>query len=870
MEISSKYNPSDIENKWYQYWLTNKYFSSKPDHRTPYTVVIPPPNVTGVLHMGHMLNNTIQDVLVRRARMMGLNACWVPGTDHASIATEAKVVNLLASQGIKKSDLTREDFLKHAWEWKEKYGGIILEQLKKLGASCDWDRTRFTMEPKLSDAVIEVFVDLYQKGLVYRGTRMVNWDPQGKTTLSDEEVKFKEVKDSLYYIKYQGVDFDGFLEIATARPETIAGDVAVCVNPNDDRYKHLLGKKVRVPLINREVEIIADEYIDIEFGTGVLKVTPAHDIHDYEIGLKFNLPVIDTLNDDGTISEQGVLFVGQDRFVARKAWVTELKEHDLLIKVEDYVHNVGFSERTDAVVEPKISTQWFLDMKKFMEKNPKVLSAVMDDEIKFYPEKLKNTYKHWIENIRDWNISRQLWWGHRIPAFYDESGDFVVAQSAELAVVEFAKKGKTLNIDEIKQDDDVLDTWFSSWLWPISVFDGFESKEELDYYYPTNDLVTAPEIMFFWVARMIMAGYEYTGEKPFKNVYYTGIVRDKQRRKMSKSLGNSPDPLDLIAQYGADAVRLGMLLCAPAGNDILFDESQIEQGRNFCNKIWNAYRLYQQWEPLQDTEIRTYELQAINWFENRLNLTLIENEEHFAQFRLSDALMNLYKLIWDDFCAVYLEAVKPHYGESITGAAKEATKTFFAQLMKAIHPYMPFISEEIYQSIFDGSLDKPCVISEYPCANKEKSSAFELPMQLVSEVRNIRAQKQISPKEKLSAWMENPESELVEFASMISKLSNVEFHSDSRVSNSNQMMFLINKSEIWLELNLEIDVEAEKIKIQEEITYLEGFWKATNAKLSNEKFVANAKPEIVEKERQKLHDAESKLQNLRVQLSNLS
>lgn len=870
MEISSKYNPSEIENKWYQYWLTNKYFSSKPDHRTPYTVVIPPPNVTGVLHMGHMLNNTIQDVLVRRARMMGLNACWVPGTDHASIATEAKVVNLLASQGIKKSDLSREDFLKHAWEWKEKYGGIILEQLKKLGASCDWDRTRFTMEPKLSDAVIEVFVDLYQKGLVYRGTRMVNWDPQGKTTLSDEEVKFKEVKDSLYYIKYQGVDFDGHLEIATARPETIAGDVAVCVNPNDDRYKHLLGKKVRVPLINREVEIIADDYIDIEFGTGVLKVTPAHDIHDYEIGLKFNLPVIDTLNDDGTISEQGVLFVGQDRFVARKAWVSDLKEHDLLIKVEDYVHNVGFSERTDAVVEPKISTQWFLDMKKFMEKNPKVLSAVMDDEIKFYPEKLKNTYKHWIENIRDWNISRQLWWGHRIPAFYDESGDFVVAQTAEQAIVEFAKKGKSLNLTQIKQDDDVLDTWFSSWLWPISVFDGFESKEELNYYYPTNDLVTAPEIMFFWVARMIMAGYEYTGEKPFKNVYYTGIVRDKQRRKMSKSLGNSPDPLDLIAQYGADAVRLGMLLCAPAGNDILFDESQIEQGRNFCNKIWNAYRLYHQWEPLKDVEIRTYELQAIEWFENRLNRTLLENEEHFAQFRLSDALMNLYKLIWDDFCAVYLEAVKPHYGESITMEAKEATKLFFAQLMKAIHPYMPFISEEIYHSLFEGNIENPCVVSEYPIANKEKAFAMELPMQLVSEVRNIRAQKQISPKEKLSAWMENAESELVDFSSMISKLSNVEFQSNQRISNSNQTMFLINKSEIWLELNLEIDVEAEKNKIQEEITYLEGFWKATNSKLSNEKFVANAKPEIVEKERQKLNDAESKLQNLRVQLSNLS
>ena len=869
MEISSKYNPSEIEDKWYQYWLSQKYFESTPDHRTPYTIVIPPPNVTGVLHMGHMLNNTIQDVLIRRARMQGFNACWVPGTDHASIATEAKVVKLLESQGIKKSDLSREDFLKHAWNWKEKYGGIILEQLKKLGASCDWNRTRFTMEPKLSEAVIDVFVDLYNKGLIYRGTKMVNWDPQGKTTLSDEEVLFRQVKDQLYYVKYEGVDFEGHLEVATARPETIAGDVAVCVNPNDERYAHLIGKKVKVPLIHREVAIISDDYIEIEFGTGVLKVTPAHDIHDYEIGLKFNLPVIDTLNDDGTISEQGELFVGKDRFEARKLWVKELEAQGLLIKTDDYTHNVGFSERTDAVVEPKISTQWFLDMKKFMEKNPEVLSSVMNDEIKFYPEKLKNTYRHWIENIRDWNISRQLWWGHRIPAWYAPSGEFVVAHTQDAAFAKFQEKGISVELSQISQDEDVLDTWFSSWLWPISVFDGFdkENQAELDYYYPTNDLVTAPEIMFFWVARMIMAGYEYKKELPFKNVYYTGIVRDKQRRKMSKSLGNSPDPLDLIANHGADAVRLGMLLCSPAGNDILFDESQIEQGRNFCNKIWNAFRLVHGFESVE-TEMRPYEKQGIALMQNRIAAVLHENEGHFAAFKLSDALMNLYKLIWDDFCSVYLEVVKPPFGEKISTAAKLQTQEIFKTLMKAIHPYMPFITEEIFQAL-SGENATACTISEYPVASNLSSSNLDLPIAFVSEIRNIRSQKGLSPKEKLDVYMLKPSSEVINYKELIVKLSNIDLNFEN-TDSSNVVVFISGTSEVKVILNIEINKEEEIEKLQKEISYLEGFIVSVDKKLLNEKFVANAHPDVVAKEQQKKNDALTKIDNLKVQIASLS
>jgi valyl-tRNA synthetase len=861
MEISAKYNPSEIEDKWYAYWLQHGFFSSKPDNREPYTVVIPPPNVTGVLHMGHMLNNTIQDVLVRKARMEGKNACWVPGTDHASIATEAKVVNLLKSKGIEKTDLTREDFLTHAWEWKEKYGGIILEQLKKLGASCDWDRTRFTMEPKLSDAVRDVFIDLFEKGLIYRGTRMVNWDPQGKTTLSDEEVIFKEVKDALYYIKYEGVDFVGTLEIATARPETIAGDVAVCVNPNDERYAHLLGKKVRVPLVNREVTIISDDYIDIEFGTGVLKVTPAHDIHDYEIGLKHHLPVIDTLNEDGTISEAGQLFVGMDRFEARKEWVIALKEANLLIKVEDYVHNVGCSERTDAVVEPRISTQWFLNMKEFMNKNPEVLDAVMNDEIKFFPEKLKSTYKHWIENIRDWNISRQLWWGHRIPAFFGPDGSFVVAKNAEEAVHKFRDNHKTVALEEIKQDDDVLDTWFSSWLWPISVFDGFESEEEVSYYYPTNDLVTAPEIMFFWVARMIMAGYEYRGEMPFKNVYYTGIVRDKLRRKMSKSLGNSPDPLDLIASHGADSVRLGMLLCAPAGNDILFDESQIEQGRNFCNKIWNAFRLIKSWES-DDSEFRNYEKETIQWFSSRLASVINENETHFKEFRLSNALMNLYKLVWDDFCSTYLEGVKPAYGSKISQEALLASQKFMDTLMKAIHPIMPFISEEIHQGLALDSV--ACVVSDYPHFEISPKGDLDIVLQAITELRGVRAQHQISPKIQFEVWLKNTLPEIETYKDMIGKLANVSWQLGT-TEEGNFVMIPLKNMELWVKLEVEINKEEEIAKIDKELTHLQGFLMGIMKKLENEKFMGNATAEVVDRELQKKADAEAKIHNLQQQ-----
>ncbi len=866
MEISTKYNPSDIENKWYSYWLENGFFKSTPDEREPYTVVIPPPNVTGVLHMGHMLNNTIQDVLVRKARMEGKNACWVPGTDHASIATEAKVVNLLKSQGIEKSDLSREDFLKHAWEWKEKYGGIILEQLKKLGASCDWDRTRFTMEPKLSDAVQDVFIDLYNKGLIYRGTRMVNWDPQGKTTLSDEEVIFKELKDSLYYIKYEGVDFEGFLEVATARPETIAGDVAVCVNPDDVRYKHLIGKQVLVPLVNRKVTIISDSYIDIEFGTGVLKVTPAHDIHDYEIGLKYNLPVIDTLNEDGSISDAGELFIGMDRFDARKEWVKALNDKGLLIKTEDYTHNVGCSERTDAVVEPRISTQWFLNMKAFMEKNPQVLDAVMNDEIKFFPEKLKNTYRHWIENIRDWNISRQLWWGHRIPAFYAPDGTFTVAKDIDEAVLQFQKQGKEVLAHDIRQDDDVLDTWFSSWLWPISVFDGFENEEEVAYYYPTNDLVTAPEIMFFWVARMIMAGYEYRGEMPFKNVYYTGIVRDKLRRKMSKSLGNSPDPLDLIASHGADSVRLGMLLCAPAGNDILFDESQIEQGRNFCNKIWNAFRLIKSWES-ETSELRPYESETINWFTARASEVLQANELHFKEFRLSNALMNLYKLIWDDFCSTYLEGVKPAYGEKISEAARIASREFMDLLMRAIHPIMPFISEEIHQNL---ALDsKACVVSEYPNLVSSHKGDLDLVLNAITELRGLRAQHQLSPKITLSVWLKNTEIDFVPFQNMVAKLANVIWQ-DSEKEEGNFIMIPLKSMEMWVKLEIEINKEEEISKIEKELEHLNGFLISIQKKLENEKFMSHAKPDVIEKELQKKADAETKIKNLSQQKQQLS
>jgi valyl-tRNA synthetase len=821
--------------------------------------------------MGHMLNNTIQDVLVRRARMQGFNACWVPGTDHASIATEAKVVKLLAEQGIPKSSLTREEFLSHAYAWKDKYGGIILDQLKKLGASCDWDRTRFTMEPSLYDAVIEVFIDLYNKGLIYRGTKMVNWDPAGQTTLSDEEVIFKDTQDQLFTVIYKGVDFDGELMVATARPETIAGDVAVCVNPNDERYQALIGKKVMVPLIGREVAIIADDYIDIEFGTGVLKVTPAHDINDYNIGLKFHLPVIDTLNADGTISAAGELFVGEDRFVARKMWVKKLKEEGLLFKQENYSHNVGYSERTDAVVEPRISTQWFMDMQLFMKDNPEVLSSVMNDEIKFYPSKLKNTYRHWMENVKDWNISRQLWWGHRIPAWYNNSGEFVVAKTVDSAIKLFGLKGIHVTAQEIHQDPDVLDTWFSSWLWPISVFDGIgkdANKAELDYYYPTNDLVTGPDILFFWVARMIMAGYEFEGKMPFKNVYFTGLIRDKQRRKMSKSLGNSPDALELIERYGADAVRMGLLLCAPAGNDILFDESQIEQGRNFCNKIWNAFRLMSGWEVVDQPSTLAANKAKV-FIDSRIQQVINENEKFFVEFKLSDALMNIYKLIWDDFCAVYLEAVKPPFGDPISKDTLQYTQAIFGQLMAMLHPYMPFISEEIHHAIHQGNPAKPLVISDYPTAN-ESSSAFPMePLLLVSEVRNLRNTKGLSPKECIQLWIPGNALVLIENASLIEKLANVQINVIASENIPNGQPILVGIYEVWCELDQTIDPEKEKEELNKDLNYYQGFAESVLKKLSNERFVSNAKAEVVDMERKKLADAQEKIALITKRLDSL-
>jgi valyl-tRNA synthetase len=870
MDISSKYDPSLIEEKWYRYWMEKDFFRSVPDERESYCIVIPPPNVTGVLHMGHMLNNTIQDVLIRRARMQGKNACWVPGTDHASIATEAKVVKMLADKGIAKKDLSRDEFLEYAWEWTHKYGGIILEQLKKLGASCDWNRTRFTMEPSLYDAVIDVFIDLYQKGLIYRGTKMVNWDPQGRTTLSDEEVIFKEVNDNLYYVKYISADNPNeFISVATARPETIAGDVAVCVHPEDERYKAWIGKQVYVPLINRKVPVIADDYIAIDFGTGVLKVTPAHDINDYKIGEKYNLPVYDTLNEDGTISEAGLLFIGKDRFEARKCWIKELEKNSLLVKTEPYKHNVGFSERTDAVVEPRISTQWFMDMQSFMKKNPEVLSSVMNDEISFYPAKFKNTYNHWISNIKDWNISRQLWWGHRIPAWYSPDGQFVVAKNANDAVAEFAKKQVIINPAALKQDEDVLDTWFSSWLWPISVFDGFteSGKKELDYYYPTNDLVTAPEIIFFWVARMIMASYEYGGKKPFKNVYFTGIVRDKLRRKMSKSLGNSPDPLDLIAKYGADGVRMGMLLCSPAGNDILFDETQVEQGRNFCNKIWNAYRLISGWEADEHIPVRPNEKQALQWFDAKADGATSEMDKAFQEFRLNDALMAVYKLVWDDFCSVLLEAIKPPQGEKLNPQTLGQVKQHFDGLMKLLHPFMPFITEELHHALHESNPEKPCIIDAYPIS-KGKEQPSELPLLLVAEIRNVRNSKGVSPKEKLEVVLISQDAVFAENCALIEKLANVNLHINGEKPES-AVSVMAGTSQAFIKLNITVNVEAEKQRLQGEIDYLHGFMKSVDAKLSNEKFVANAKPDVVDREKQKKADAEQKILRLQAQLQSL-
>lgn len=871
MQISEKYNPQETEQKWYKYWLENKYFHSEPNDKPPYTVVIPPPNVTGILHMGHMLNNTIQDVLVRRARMRGFNACWIPGTDHASIATEAKVVAKLKSEGINKSDITREEFLKHAWDWTHKYGGTILEQLKKLGCSCDWDRTRFTMEDNLSRQVIISFVDLYNKGMIYRGYRMVNWDPEAKTNISDEEVIFKEQNGKLYFLKYKIEGSEEFLSVATTRPETIFGDTAVCINPNDERYAHLKGKNVIVPIVNRVVPIIEDEYVDIEFGTGALKITPAHDINDYEIGQKHQLKMIDALDDDGNLNEHGLHYAGKNRFEVRKQIAKELEEKDLLLKAEDYVNKVGTSERTGAVIEPKISVQWFLKMSELAKP---ALDVVMDDEVKFYPEKFKNTYKHWMENIRDWNISRQLWWGQQIPAFYYGTGDedFVVAETAEEAL-ELAKQktgNNELTAESLRQDQDTLDTWFSAWLWPMSVFEGLldPDNKDINYYYPTSDLVTAPDIIFFWVARMIMSGLEYKKEVPFKNVYFTGIVRDKQRRKMSKSLGNSPDPIELMEKYGADGVRVGILLSSAAGNDLLFDEDLMLQGRNFMTKIWSAFRLINMWNH-EDKPAAATDNQAIEWFENKLNKTIVEINDQFEKFRISDALHLIYKLIWDDFCGWYLEAIKPNYGEGISKEVYGKTVYFFEELMKLLHPFMPFQSEEIWQLISERSIDEALVIAQQKNAdsfNEEIIKNFEITAELISGIRNYRQTKGISPREAVEVYTNTSE-----FANeaIVRKLANVSEIHFGQKTDKPSFTFLVGATEVSIPLSENLDLGEEKAKTEEELKYLKGFLISVDKKLSNEKFVANAKPEIVEVERKKQKDALDKIAILEEKLKSL-
>ena len=883
MSIASKYDPKNVEEKWYQFWLDKKIFKSEPDNRPAYTVVIPPPNVTGVLHMGHMLNNTIQDILVRRARMQGFNACWVPGTDHASIATEAKVVAKLKNEGIDKWDLTREQFLEHAWEWKEKHGGIILEQLKKLGASCDWDRTKFTMDEDMSRSVIKVFVDLYKKGLIYRGIRMINWDPSAKTAISDEEVIYKEVQSKLYYLNYkiEGSENE-FVTIATTRPETILGDTAVCVNPNDERFKHLKGKKVIVPLVNRVVPIIQDEYVDMEFGTGCLKITPAHDENDYKIGITHNLESINILNDDGTMSEAAQLYVGKDRFEVRKEIITDLTEGGYVAKIEDYVNKVGFSERTDSVIEPKISMQWFVKMKELAKP---ALEVVMNDEIKFHPAKFKNTYRHWMENVRDWNISRQLWWGHRIPAYFiQNTNDFVVAESAEQAL-ELAKQktgNKELQLSDLKQDEDVLDTWFSSWLWPISVFDGINNpdNEELNYYYPTNDLVTAPEIIFFWVARMIMAGKEYKKEIPFKNVYFTGIVRDGKGRKMSKSLGNSPDPILLMDQYGTDAVRVGMLLCSPAGNDLLFDIQKNpktgeegyplpEQGRNFANKIWNAFRLVNSWEVDDSAEQPEYAAKAVEWFGNRLSQSIQEMEGLFEGFRLSEALMNLYKLFWDEFSSWYLESIKPAYGAKIDGKTYKASLQFMDSLLRLLHPFMPFITEELWHLLF-GNESESISLQEYPKAgeiNHDILKEFEKSKQIISEIRRIRKEKNIAQKESLEFFVSTAYKNA--YSSCIIKLGNLSDWKETSNAPDNALSFRVDTDEFYIPMGNLVNVEEEIAKLEKEFEYQKGFLNTVMKKLGNERFVNNAPAKVVEAEQKKKADAESKMKAIQEQIDKL-
>lgn len=872
MSLTKTYNPSETEEKWYSYWLEKKFFRSVPDEREPYTIVMPPPNVTGVLHMGHMLNNTIQDVLIRRARMQGKNACWVPGTDHASIATEAKVVSMLKERGIKKAEISRDEFLKYAWEWKEKYGGIILEQLKKLGASCDWDRTSFTMDPKLSDAVIDTFIRLYKQGYIYRGVRMVNWDPQGRTALSDEEVIRKEVSQKLYYIKYPIVGSEGeFLIIATTRPETIMADAAICVNPNDPRYEHLKGKRALIPLLNKEIPIIEDDYVEMEFGTGCLKVTPAHDLNDFELGQKHNLETIDILNEDGTLNVAAQILIGEDRFIARKKIVPILKEQGLIEKIEDYTSQIGFSERTDAVIEPRLSMQWFCKMEELARP---ALDYVIEGEVRLIPDKFINSYRHWIENVKDWCISRQLWWGQRIPAWYNAQKEWVVAKTEEEARLEFVKQGKS--VEGIVQDEDVLDTWFSSGLWPISVFNGIENpdNEDIKYYYPTNDLVTAPEILFFWVARMMIFGHEFRKRAPFRNVYLTGIVRDKLGRKMSKSLGNSPDPIELMKKYGTDGVRVGMLLSSPAGNDLMFDVSYCEQGRNFANKIWNAFRLVKGWE-IKKEQSSSSDLFAIQWFESRFNAALLEIEGHYESYRLSDALMSVYKLVWDDFCSWYLEMVKPPYQNPIAGETREKTLQFFQEVLKLIHPFMPFISEELWHDELFGKREEMdcCIVAEYPRLAKVDKKVLKIMEGLksvISEIRNIRNIKQISPKEALPLFFKrDAKLDYTQATDILSKLSNVSSVKMVDAKPENTISFMNGTDELYVDIADYIDVEAEKIRIEKEISYLQGFLKSVNNKLGNERFVNNAKPEIVENERKKKADAENKLTTLQSSLKHL-
>ncbi|MBN8643577.1 MAG: valine--tRNA ligase [Flavobacteriales bacterium] len=875
MMIPAQFNAKEVEQKWYDYWMKNDYFSSKPDHRTPYTIVIPPPNVTGVLHMGHMLNNTIQDVLIRRARLKGFNACWVPGTDHASIATEAKVVAKLKSEGINKNDLTREEFLKHAWDWTNKYGGTILEQLKQLGCSCDWNRTKFTMDDDMSASVIHSFVDLYNKGLIYRGYRMVNWDPEAKTTLSDEEVNFEERQGKLYYIKYKIEGSEEFLTVATTRPETIFGDTAICINPNDERFTHLKGKKAIIPISGRVIPIIEDDYVDVEFGTGCLKVTPAHDVNDKTLGDKHNLEIIDIFNDDASLNSYGLHYQGKDRFVVRTEIEAELQQIGALLKTENYTNNVGTSERTKAVIEPRLSDQWFLKMDDLVK--PAIKAVLETDEVKLYPSRFNNTYRHWLENIRDWNISRQLWWGQQIPAYYygDGKEDFVVAENKEKALeLAKAKTGDTaLTANHLTQDADALDTWFSSWLWPIAVFGGILDPENEDYkyYYPTNDLVTGPDILFFWVARMIIAGYEYANEKPFTNVYLTGLVRDNQGRKMSKQLGNSPDPLGLIHKYGADGVRVGLLLSASAGNDILFDEELCNQGKSFSTKIWNAFKLIKGWEVADIAQPESSKV-AIEWYEAKLQQTLIEIEDSFDKYRISDALMSIYKLVWDDFCSWFLEMIKPAYQQPIDKATFERAIEMLENNLKLLHPFMPFLTEEIWQRITERTPEQALIIGEWP-----KSKAFDVKLiadfdfatEVISGIRTIRKDKNIPNKDTIELKVVNAEKASTYFDSAIAKLGNISSLDYVSDKVNGALSYRVKSNEYFIPITGNIDVEAEIAKLTEELKYIKGFLQSVQVKLSNEKFVANAKAEIIENERKKEADALAKIATIEQSLAGL-